>query len=219
MFKHIIADGKEWAVFEPDKATILKSKQIDFVRKDAKYREYILSISDTFDNAIDCGACYGFWTYLLQPYFKNIYAFELVNAHRICFLKNMENFHISNYKLFPFGLGNKAINCSVGNNVWAIEKFGYAAFNAHVIEDKNGDEKIRTLDSFNLSNISFIKIDVEGYEINLLKGAYETIRRDKPVIFIEKTITNDNDLVNFLNDLGYDIFKEFEKDILFKKIK
>ena len=219
MFKHIIADGKEWTVFEPDKATILKSKQIDFVRKDAKYIEDILSISDTYGNAIDCGACYGFWTYLLQPYFKNIYAFELVNAHRICFLKNMENFHISNYKLFPFGLGNKAINCSVGNNVWAIEKFGYAAFNAHVIEDKNGDEKIRTLDSFNLRNISFIKIDVEGYEINLLKGAYDTIKRDKPVIFIEKTITNDNDLVNFLNDLGYDIFKEFEKDILFKKIK
>ena len=217
MFKHIIADGKKWTVFEPDKATILKSKQIDFVRKDAKYIKDILSISDTFVNAIDCGACYGFWTYLLQPYFKNIYAFELVNAHRICFLKNMENFHISNYKLFPFGLGNKAINCSVGNNVWAIEKFGYAAFNAHVIEDKNGDEKIRTLDSFNLSNISFIKIDVEGYEINLLKGAYETIKRDKPVIFIEKTITNDNDLVNFLNNLGYDIFKEFEKDILFKK--
>ena len=50
-----------------------------------------------------------------------------------------------------------------------------------------------------------------------MKGAYETIKRDKPVIFIEKTITNDNDLVNFLNDLGYDIFKEFEKDILFKK--
>ena len=36
MFKHIIADGKKWTVFEPDKATILKSKQIDFVRKDAK---------------------------------------------------------------------------------------------------------------------------------------------------------------------------------------
>ena len=101
MFKHIIADGKEWTVFEPDKATILKSQKIDFVRKDAKYIEDILSISDTFDNAIDCGACYGFWTYLLQPYFKNIYAFELVNAHRICFLKNMENFHISVINYFP----------------------------------------------------------------------------------------------------------------------
>ena len=70
-----------------------------------------------------------------------------------------------------------------------------------------------------MSNISFIKIDVEGYEINLLKGAYETIKRDKPVIFIEKTLTNNNDLINFLNDLEYDIFKEFEKDILFKQKK
>ena len=219
MFKHIFADEKKWTVFELDKATIIKSKKIDFVRKDSKYIEDIISSLDTFDNAIDCGACYGFWTYLLQPYFKKIYAFELVNAHRICFLKNMESFDIKNFELFRFGLGDKAINCSVGNNNWAIEKFGYAAFNAHVVEDKNGNEKIRTLDSFNLSNISFIKIDVEGYEINLLKGAYETIKRDKPVIFIEKTLTNNNDLINFLNDLEYDIFKEFEKDILFKQKK
>ena len=122
--------------------------------------------------------------YLLQPYTKDIYAIELVNAHIICFLKNMENSHIGNYLLFRFGLGDKEINCSVGNKVWAIEKFGYAAFNANVIEDKNGDEKIRTLDSFNLSIISFVKIDVKGYEISYLKRAYETIKRDKLIIFI-----------------------------------
>ena len=126
----------------------------------------------------------------------------------------MESFDIKNFELFRFGLGDKAINCFVGNDTWAIEKFGYAAFNAKVVKDKNGNEKIRTLDSFNLSNISFIKIDVEGYELNLLKGAYETIKRDKPVIFIEKTLTNNNDLINFLNDLEYDVFKEFEKEIL-----
>ena len=35
-------------------------------------------------------------------YFNKIFAFELVNAHRLCFLKNMNNFNIKNFELFPF---------------------------------------------------------------------------------------------------------------------
>tara|TARA_B100000575_G_C23140644_1_gene663652 strand:+ start:3077 stop:3733 length:657 start_codon:yes stop_codon:yes gene_type:complete len=216
MFKFITADDKQWAIFEKDNATLNKSKHIDFVRKDANYLEKIIGSIDKFENAIDCGACYGFWTYLLQPYFKKIYAFELVHYHRMCLLRNMALFNIRNFELFPFGLGDKKAKCLVGNDQWAIEKFGYAAFNAQVVEEKNGNENLRTLDSFNLKNISFIKIDVEGYELNLLKGAYKTIEKNKPVIFIEKTITNYIDIKNFLYCFDYEIVEEFEKDTLFK---
>ena len=216
MFKYILADEKNWSIFEKDNATYIKSKKIDFVRKDANYLEKIISSINTFENAIDCGACYGFWTYLLYPYFKKIYAFELVNVHRLCFLKNMSSFKIKNFELFPCGLGHKNFKSFVGNEKRFIDKFGYAAFNAHVVEDKNGQENIRTLDSFNLKNISFIKIDVEGYELNLLKGAEETIEKNKPVIFIEKTITKYDDIKYFLNNYNYDLIEEFEKDALFK---
>ena len=215
MFKYISADEKKWAIFESDNATLIKSKNVDFVRKDAKYLEKIISSINTFENAIDCGACYGVWTYLLHPYFKKVYAFELAGVHRQCFLKNMSAFNINNFELFPFGLGDKTIKSFVGNDKWAIDKFGYAAFNAKVVEDKNGNENVRTLDSFNLKNISFIKIDVEGYELNLLKGAFNTIEKNKPLIFIEKK-TDYDDLKNFLYGLNYDIIEEFEKDTLFK---
>tara|TARA_B100001287_G_scaffold23729_1_gene17282 strand:- start:173 stop:826 length:654 start_codon:yes stop_codon:yes gene_type:complete len=215
MFKYISADEKKWAVFEGDNATLIKSKNVDFVRKDAKYLEKIISSIDTFENAIDCGACYGFWTYLLHPYFKKVYAFELVGVHRQCFLKNMSALSINNFELFPFGLGDKTIKSFVGNDKWAMDKFGYAAFNAKVIENKNGNENVTTLDTFNLKNISFIKIDVEGYELNLLKGALNTIEKNKPLIFIEKKKDYDN-LKNFLYDLNYDSIEEFEKDALFK---
>ena len=216
MFKYILADEKNWAIFEKDNATFIKSKKIDFVRKDANYLEKIISSINKFENVIDCGACYGFWTYLLHPYFKKIYAFELVNVHRLCFLKNMSNFNITNFELFPCGLGHKNFKSLVGNEKRFIDKFGYAAFNAHVVEDKNGQENVRTLDSFNLNNVSFIKIDVEGYELNLLKGAEETIEKNKPVVFIEKTITKYNDIKRFLNNYNYDLIEEFEKDALFK---
>lgn len=45
--------------------------------------------------------------------------------------------------------------------------------------------EVRTLDSFHLSNVSLIKIDVETYEDNVLAGAAKTIRENQPAIIIE----------------------------------
>lgn len=41
------------------------------------------------------------------------------------------------------------------------------------------------LDSFNLHDIGFLKIDVEGHELAVMAGADETIRRSRPVVFAE----------------------------------
>ena len=48
---------------------------------------------------------------------------------------------------------------------------------------------IRTLDGecrrLGVDRVDFIKIDVEGFELPVLDGAVQTIRRDRPVLFIE----------------------------------
>jgi FkbM family methyltransferase len=44
---------------------------------------------------------------------------------------------------------------------------------------------VATLDSYNFRNVGFIKIDVEGSEMEVLAGARETIRRDRPNMLIE----------------------------------
>ncbi len=44
---------------------------------------------------------------------------------------------------------------------------------------------MRTLDSFEIPNVSFIKIDVEAYELEVLRGAYKTLSRWKPVVYVE----------------------------------
>lgn len=41
------------------------------------------------------------------------------------------------------------------------------------------------LDAYGFSNVSFIKIDVEGFEMEVIAGASETLRRDKPVLLVE----------------------------------
>ncbi|HSW71275.1 MAG TPA: FkbM family methyltransferase, partial [Gammaproteobacteria bacterium] len=49
-----------------------------------------------------------------------------------------------------------------------------------------GDKADRlSIDSLGLKNVSFIKIDVEGYENHVLDGAVKTIKANKPVILCE----------------------------------
>ena len=49
-----------------------------------------------------------------------------------------------------------------------------------------GDEaELRNLDSFRFERVSVLKIDVERYEDEVLDGAVDTIRRNRPVVLIE----------------------------------
>ena len=45
--------------------------------------------------------------------------------------------------------------------------------------------ELRALDSFGFERVSLLKIDVEGYENEVLDGAVDTIRRNRPVIILE----------------------------------
>src|SRR6202008_673039 len=47
------------------------------------------------------------------------------------------------------------------------------------------DVVVGTLDGFALSEVRFIKIDVEGSENDVLNGARATIARDRPVLLLE----------------------------------
>ena len=52
-------------------------------------------------------------------------------------------------------------------------------------EPNDGDIECRTLDSFNLTDVDYVKIDVDGFEIPLLEGARNTLKTNSPTINIE----------------------------------
>lgn len=56
-----------------------------------------------------------------------------------------------------------------------------------VIHDARGDNKaaVIRLDDLHLENISFIKIDVENMEGEVLAGAIETIKKNRPTLLVE----------------------------------
>ena len=70
--------------------------------------------------------------------------------------------------------------------------------------------EITTLDSFGFQDVKFIKIDVEGHELDVLKGATKTIASSMPVMLIEIERRHNTidifDIFAFIFRLGYDGF-------------
>ena len=62
--------------------------------------------------------------------------------------------------------------------------------------------RVRSVDGLGLARLDFIKIDVEGFEVDVLRGARETIRRCMPVIYVEYN-ENHAQICSGLAELGY----------------
>ena len=71
-----------------------------------------------------------------------------------------------------------------------------------------GDIKVpvTTIDSFTYKDVGFMKIDVEGYEEEVLRGASSTIARCRPVMYIEDDrAEKSSSLRRYISSLGYTI--------------
>lgn len=68
------------------------------------------------------------------------------------------------------------------------------------------DVPLITLDSLELDPVGFIKIDVEGYELEVLKGASKLIARDRPIMYIEDDrVEKSFKLREYISNIGYSI--------------
>lgn len=65
---------------------------------------------------------------------------------------------------------------------------------------------VKTLDSYNTKSVGFIKIDVEGWEEEVLKGAVNTIKENRPIMYIEDDRQEKSaSLRRYIKELGYSI--------------
>lgn len=127
--------------------------------------------------AIDIGGHVGTWSKHLSTMFEKVIAFEPIEECRLCFEKNVS---ASNVELIPFALGNKNKTVSM---IFNEQSTGDTSIDP---ESDFGDFQIKRLDDFNFENVDYIKIDTEGYELYVLQGGIETIKRCKPIIVIEQ---------------------------------
>ena len=86
-------------------------------------------------------------------------------------------------------------------------------------EFRSFDVNVKKLDNLQFENpISFIKIDVEGHEIEVIEGAIETINKNKPILLIEIEEKHSKkkviDAIKFINTLGYKSYYFNEKELI-----
>jgi len=159
--------------------------------------------------AIDVGANIGMYTVYLAKLFNTIYSFEPIPA----LANDLAASKIKNNFVYNVGLAEENSKRELKipyNNITREALYAWAYFNSEHIERLflKGESIIvdcRTLDSYCFSDVDFIKIDVEGYELNILIGAKDTINKYKPILLIEVPSgrKDRNNILNYLNDMGY----------------
>ncbi len=65
--------------------------------------------------------------------------------------------------------------------------------------------EILTIDSLRLDRLDFLKLDIEGMEVEALEGARDTIKRSFPFILLEWHITGKEPIEKFMHSVGYQV--------------
>jgi FkbM family methyltransferase len=124
--------------------------------------------------AVDVGAHVGLWSMHLVGRFATVYAIEPVADFRECLAKNVPppGCNVLSIALGarPGGVTLKIDPASTGGTYICGE----------------GTIPMKTLDMLELAEVDFLKIDCEGYELEVLKGGEATILRDRPTICVEQ---------------------------------
>ena len=126
------------------------------------------------------------------------YCFGISNKESIEFI------HTPFYNKVPF-YGLSSLSKEESLNFFKEDRFLF--FKSGLLKLKKFQIQTKTLDSFNL-DCDFLKADVQGNEINTIKGAYQTIKKSQPFIILERPSKELE--VKFLKEFGYEpyIFKK-----------
>lgn len=173
------------------------------------YDEYNASqiIKDNF-TVLDIGANIGVFSIFAANLAKNgfVYAFEPVSTTYEILEKNSSFY--KNIKIFKIGIGKEKKETEIFIRSW---NSGYATINLEEIErnqksfDKREKIIILPLDEIikeeKINKVDFIKVDVEGYELEVLKGAINTLKESKPILAISLHHSKFKQLIhNFINE-------------------
>lgn len=160
---------------------------------------------------LDIGAHTGSYAISLAPYAKQVIAFEPQKMTFYALCGGVALSAATNVDCFQVGLGSSD---QVGPKTLHIvsNDGGGSTVHAPPTDKLLGSEtiEIQTLDSLNIQGrISFIKMDVEENELQVLQGGMETIvRAGYPKILFESNSNTNTTLFDYLREiLGYKIVK------------
>jgi FkbM family methyltransferase len=143
-------------------------------------------------DSIDVGAASGLYTYHLSRISRRVFAYE-PNFEWVPWLRRAVPANVS---VHGVALSNKSGTATLSIPFFpalrvthhGLHRCAEAASVQKAFQGVKCDRIqviTRRLDEFDLDNIGFIKIDVEGHELAVLEGAERTLERWRPVLLIE----------------------------------
>jgi len=163
--------------------------------------------------AVDGGAHRGIWTRVLCHAFQQVLAFE-PQADNFKALDRLRD-SFTALQCFNTALGERR---GFGHLRPGPENTGQF----HLTDDPEAPAvNILPLDSLDLKNVDFLKLDVEGFELFALQGAARTIDRCRPVVLIEENGlcqrygVKDGQAGGWLMARGYKLALRCNKDFIY----
>ena len=157
--------------------------------------------------AVDIGANYGIWSYHLSKIFPRVEAFEPIKE--CCDV-------IRSTRRKNINVHNEALSSSQGNLELRIpvDESGLLLQSARLGDVEGQFESrvvpVKTLDNYSVGKVRFIKVDVDGHEIEVLRGAERTIMHFKPVMIIKIEQRHldfpIDDVLKLVESYGYNAF-------------
>lgn len=192
----------------------------------------------SINTIFEIGSRYGDESIELGKNFKNsvIYSFEC-NPLTVEICQNkLKNY--KNIKFFNYGVGDK--NEELPFFSFVKDNDGASSFFKRIDYDQTqkqtGIIKIRKLIDIvkenNIDSIDLLCMDVQGYELNILKGAEEFLKKIKYIIIEQpKQIINTNylpqgvhskyigapsydEIYNFMNENGFELLEKIEENLI-----
>ena len=158
----------------------------------------------------------------------SVYSFEPVPETYSYLCNNLNILNIKNVTAYNFALSDRAedayIHIPKSSN--GLPNFYEAKVDGSKFSNNSIPIQCKSLDSYETMfshKIACIKIDVEGHEWPLIKGAKNLIKRDLPILFIE--IDDDLDapsgdtrkLLTYLTEQGYNVYIQHDKRLIIRK--
>ena len=167
---------------------------------------------------IDVGAYIGFYSILMSGIFEKIYAFEPLQRNFKILNKNIYTNNLEHkIKTYNFALGSKEEKLFGGSNRKGdlLQSSGFSLGD----NTNNKSEEISVFigdDIISLNNeIITIKIDVEGFELNVLKGLEKLLINNLCYLQVEIWNHNNDSVFSLLNSLNYNFVETIEGDTYF----
>lgn len=167
----------------------------------------------------DIGAFHGLLTLFFAVRAKSVVSFEPNSRNRARLLENLRINKIQNVQVRDRGIGSQRENRQMASVTLtpggaSIDEKAIESFAKSGVETVTEQVSIVTLDEEipeqNLPRPDFIKIDTEGWELEALRGARNTLATYHPALFLEmhgSTMREKkrkvSEIVNFLWDTGY----------------